>query len=263
MLLSELRGWFTFERLCHIVASCVEVVISQRGFTFEGGSWGRPGAAAPWAPRPRSVGGGGASPSSCHPFPCRASPLQARSQHRCALLFRSISHVECLGEQTGEVWSNSGIHVHIRLFVVFGLWRVGFAVTESSARPRKPYMEMTDACGGGPHQGFHCSLLPSGSLVFRIEDVWMRCNQFIEWSKFGLYKGFPRMYYTWGGRVAASFSKHVCSGRKFEKDLCFGGFSCFFPKCYRSVRPIQKETQKTMRCIVDNRSINRFVGLSR
>ena len=64
----------------------------------------------------------------------------------------------------------------------FGLWRVGFAVTELSARPRKPYMEMTDGCGGGPHQGFPCSLLPGFlsnrqpplSLVFRTEDFQLR-----------------------------------------------------------------------------------------
>jgi hypothetical protein len=50
------------------------------------------------------------------------------------------------------------------------------------------YMEMIAAHVGGPGQGFPCSLLPGSlssrgpppSLVFRTEDVWLRCNQFIE-----------------------------------------------------------------------------------
>jgi hypothetical protein len=55
-------------------------------------------------------------------------------------------------------------------------------------------MEMIDAHGGGPHQGFPCSLLPGTlssqgpppSLVFRTEDVWRGCNQFrvIETTEF-------------------------------------------------------------------------------
>ena len=40
-----------------------------------------------------------------------------------------------------------------------------------------------------PDQGFPCPLLPGslssrGSLVFRTEDVWLRCNQFIETAEF-------------------------------------------------------------------------------
>ena len=53
-------------------------------------------------------------------------------------------------------------------------------------------MEMTAAHVGDPGQGFPCSLLPGTlssrgplpSLVFRTEDVWLRCNQFIETAEF-------------------------------------------------------------------------------
>jgi hypothetical protein len=53
-------------------------------------------------------------------------------------------------------------------------------------------MEMNAAHGGGPHQGFPCSLLPGTlssrgdplSLVFRTEGVCRRYNQFIETSEF-------------------------------------------------------------------------------
>ena len=53
-------------------------------------------------------------------------------------------------------------------------------------------MEMNAAHGGGLHQDFPCSLLPGTlsswgppqSLVFRTEDVWRRCNQFIETAEF-------------------------------------------------------------------------------
>jgi hypothetical protein len=58
---------------------------------------------------------------------------------------------------------------------------------------------MIAAHGGGHGQGFPCSLLPGAlssvcwlfivtgsllSLVFRTEDVWQRCNQFIETAEF-------------------------------------------------------------------------------
>jgi hypothetical protein len=53
-------------------------------------------------------------------------------------------------------------------------------------------MEMIAAHGGGPRQGFPCSLVPGTlssrgplpSLVFRTEDVWLRYNQFIETEEF-------------------------------------------------------------------------------
>jgi len=53
-------------------------------------------------------------------------------------------------------------------------------------------MEVIAAHVGGPGQGFSCSLLPGTlprrgsllSLVFWTEDVWRRCNQFIETAEF-------------------------------------------------------------------------------
>jgi len=58
--------------------------------------------------------------------------------------------------------------------------------------PREQSRQVTAAHGGGPHQGFSCSLLPGTlssrgpppSLVFRTEDVCRRCNQFIETAEF-------------------------------------------------------------------------------
>jgi hypothetical protein len=65
-------------------------------------------------------------------------------------------------------------------------------------------MEMNAAHGGGPHQGFPCSLLPGTlssrgdplSLVFRTEGVCRRYNQFIETSEFLITGRFPLLTLT-------------------------------------------------------------------
>ncbi len=59
----------------------------------------------------------------------------------------------------------SRLAAHSNALDFFVLCRFGFAVMESSARPLKSYMEMTDGCGGGPHQGFPFCDFVSGVFV--------------------------------------------------------------------------------------------------
>ena len=102
-------------------------------------------------------------------------------------------------------------------------------------------MEMNAAHGGGLHQGFPCSLLPGSlssrgpgpplSLVFRTEDVWQRCNQFIETSEF-LIGVSPSLLQCRQGRTRMDEGSARCTMHAVVV-LCFG---CWQGLANRSMR---------------------------